>query len=66
MAVGDEHSICINIEPTVQVIFHSQLLMVAMEDVKEMTGFSGSSIDGPFGPLDGHQEEILVLLSQPC
>jgi hypothetical protein len=30
MAVGDEHSICINIEPTVQVIFHSQLLMAAM------------------------------------
>lgn len=30
MAVGDEHSICINIEPTVQVIFHSQLLMVSM------------------------------------
>lgn len=29
MAGGGEHSICISIESTVQVIFHFQLLMVA-------------------------------------
>lgn len=57
MARGDERSVCINIEPTVQVIFHSQLLWWPWEDLKESTEYSGSSIDG-------HQEEILVPLSQ--
>lgn len=64
MADGGKHSICINIESTVQVIFHSQLLMVAMGGREKRTEFSGSSIDGPVGQLDGHQEETLVLLSQ--
>lgn len=31
---------------------------------KERTEYSGNSIGGPIGQLDGHQEEILVLLSQ--
>lgn len=64
MAGGGEHSICINIESSVQVIFHFQLLMVAMGGCEKRTEISGNHIDGPVGQLDGHQEETLVLLSQ--
>lgn len=38
--------------------------MVAVRGL-ERTEFSGNSTDGPVGQLYGHQEEILVLLSQP-